>query len=86
MKFLKNHQFFTNPRDNESLRPRGSNHDMANYFDEEGVDGKSYTEEKAVDEKEQDIIEDGGIKTKFKIRVVEEEVKPMTHIFFFILF
>jgi len=34
-----------------------------------------------VDEKEQGIIKDGGVKTKFKIRVVEKEVKPMTHIF-----
>jgi len=26
-----------------------------------------------VDEKEQGIIEDGGVKTKFKVRVVEEK-------------
>jgi hypothetical protein len=39
-----------------------------------------------VDEKEQGIIEDGGVKTKFKVKVVEEKVRPMTHIFVVVLF
>jgi len=54
---------------------------MANCSDEDGVNGKSCTEEEVVNEKKQDIIEDGGIKTKFRGRAVEKEVKPMTHIF-----
>ncbi len=58
---------------------------MAHYFDEEGGDGKSCNEEEAVDEKEQSIIED-GVKTKFKIKVVKKEVRPMTHIFVVVLF
>ncbi len=37
------------------------------------------------DEKEQVIIEDGRIKKKFIVRVVEE-VRPMTHIFVVVLF
>jgi hypothetical protein len=59
---------------------------MANYFDEEGGDGKSCIEKEAVDEKKQGIIEDEGVKTKFRVRVVEEKVRPMTHIFFVVLF
>jgi hypothetical protein len=59
---------------------------MAHYFDEEGGDGKSCTEEEAIDEKEQGITEDGGVQTKFRIRIVEEEVRPMTHIFVVVLF
>jgi hypothetical protein len=58
---------------------------MTNYFDEEGGDGKSCTEEEVFDEKEQGIIEDGRIKRKFIVRVVEE-VRPMTHIFVVVLF
>jgi len=59
---------------------------MVDYFDEKGGDGKSCIEEKEVDEKEQGIIEDGGVKTKFGVIVIEEEVRPMTHIFVIVLF
>lgn len=41
---------------------------MADYLDEVGGDGRSCTEEEAVDEKEQGIREDGGVKTEFKVR------------------
>jgi hypothetical protein len=47
---------------------------MADYLDEEGGDGRSCTEEEAVDEKEQCIREDGRVKTEFRVRAVEEEV------------
>ncbi len=45
---------------------------MANYFDEEGGDSKSCTKKKVDVEKEQIIIKDGRVKTKFRVKVVEK--------------
>jgi hypothetical protein len=59
---------------------------MADYLDEEGGDGRSCTEEEAVDDKEQCIREDGRVKTELRVRAVEEEVWPMTHIFVVVVF
>lgn len=57
---------------------------MADQLDEEGGDGRSCTEEEAVDEKEQGIREDGGVKTEFKVRGCRR--RPMTHIFVVVVF
>jgi hypothetical protein len=50
---------------------------MVAYFDEKGGESKSCIKKKVVVEKEC-IREDEGVKTKFKVRVVEEKVRPIS--------